>query len=74
MTLNSTYLYNTRACLHELNLWLTNKFMIWNDDKTQIIQLGSKELSNGNFINLGIFSPFFTIKHKTSLILTAVLN
>ncbi len=52
------------ACLHELNLCLTNKFMLLNDDKTQIIQFGPKELSNGNVIDLGTLSPFLTTSIK----------
>ncbi len=30
------------ACLQEIKVWLTNNFMLLNDDKTQIFQFGPK--------------------------------
>ncbi len=41
------------AFLQEIKVWLTNNFMLLNDDKTQNIQFGPKEHSGGKSIDLG---------------------
>lgn len=49
------------ACLHKLKLWLTNNFMLLNNNKTQIIQFGPNDRS----IDLGTLTPYLTSDIKT---------
>ncbi len=48
------------ACLQEIKVWLTNNFMLLNDDKTQIFQFGPKEHSGGKSFDLGALTPYLT--------------
>lgn len=63
------------ACLHELKLWLTNNFMLLNNDKTQIIQFGPNDRSDGNSVDLGTLTPYLTSDIiNFSFLLTVLLN
>lgn len=77
---NTTY-KRLQDCLHELKLWLTNNFLLLNDDKTQIIQFGPNELSDRHCTDLGTLTPQLTFEVKnlgfyldSSLKLTKQIN
>jgi len=53
-----------RDCLHELKMWLTNNFMLLNEEKTQITQLGLSTLSERYCTDLGTLTPHLTSEVK----------
>jgi len=61
---NKTTCKRLQDCLHELKMWLTNNFMLLNEDKTQIIQFGPSELSDRHCTDLGTLTPHLASKVK----------